>query len=111
RRAGQVRATRQERPERGLGEDVPRILGRFLEAADLILDAAVARVYAVPLELGADARELLVEHAADELAVDARAAVQRGAVPQPLPRLRARDLERGEVLHQVVPRDAADVLV
>src|SRR5690606_17226284 len=87
RRAGQVGPTRQERPEDGFRENVSRVLGRFFEAADLLPGSIAARITTVSFELGADARELLVEHALDERAVYARAVVQHGAVPQPLPRL------------------------
>src|SRR6478672_8798195 len=50
-------------------------------------------------------RELLVAHLREQAARDGTSVLEPGAVPDPLPDLRPRDLGRGGVLHEVVERN------
>src|SRR5438067_5389035 len=79
--------------ERDLLEQCPR----------LIPLAARERVSAYELT---DLRELFVRDTADELRRNARAALERAAMVQPLPDLGAADLARRRVLHQIVDRSS-----
>src|SRR5262245_60007875 len=93
-----VGGEREEVLELGAGDQAFEQLRRLLEAA--VLPALGA-------ELAARALELLGERAPHERGVDRAAVGEPRSVAQPLPDLRARDLRRRGVLHQVVERDAA----
>src|SRR5213594_2618110 len=95
------------RPRAGaLGDVLVRRKGEELdEVARLVPPSAAVRLRADEVP---DLRELLALDGAHEIACDrGPAAAHRRAVADPLPDLRAADLARRRVLHQVVDRGRA----